>query len=144
MAETFTPRYRVGINIEATGVCTSVLFEGAQAHNSMTTQVSQAISYARTVHASRDDIEITLVMRQAKEDGPWEQVVSAYRAVPGTQVKIVGWDRPLHRVNPRYEERVDWVTVGRWQAMGNGKARLITTDGRVMGEFSKEFVFITR
>jgi hypothetical protein len=141
---TFVPRYRVAIRIAATDVHASVTFEDASPSNSMTTQTEQAIAYARMVHSSRDDIEITRVERQGKVDGSWEELTTAFRAVPGTQVKIVSWSRDCHRTELVQTEKVDWVKVGRWHGLGDGTAALIAQDGRHMGIYPKNFVFVTR
>lgn len=143
---TKNPQYRVGINIDATGVCTSVVFSGAHPSDSMTIQVSQAISYARMVHASRDDIEITNVFRKDHEDGSWYPVTSAFRAVPGTEIQVTGriFHGGLQRTENHYYEGSEWVRVVRWEGAGDGTAWLIGPHGHRTGPYPKDFVFRTR
>jgi hypothetical protein len=148
MATTFPTRYRVQVHIEATAVDTSVTYECDQdlvENESVERQVANAISYARVVHASRDDIEIGKVWRQAKADGPWEELTTAYRAVVGTKVLVTGmiggdWSRTY--TTPYVYDA--WVTVGRWAGMGDGNAILYGTDGMIYGAYPKDKVFATR
>lgn len=148
MATTFLTRYRVQVHIEATAVDTSVTYEcdeDVTGNEPEERQVALAIAYARVVHASRDDIEIGKVWRQTKADGPWEELTTAYRAVVGTKVLVtglIGGDPYRAYATPcQYDA---WVTVGRWAGMGDGKAILYGTDGKIYGAYPKDKVFATR
>ena len=155
--EIFIPEYRVTFGFTILPKTTRIV--RVQGNTSLhldatpAEQVLNAIHQAEVMLSLDENFAVgalnvgAYVIKVERESGhikPWETVICAFRAVPGTEIKLVSWDRPLHRVEPKYEEKVEWVTVGRWESCRNDYATLITKDGRRLGDYVKQHIFVTR
>ncbi len=75
--------------------------------------------FAQTGLVSGVQVEPTLLERRREQAERYMPLISAWRAVPGTHIKL----EPARDGRP-YE----WVTVDHWEPQGDGRCRLVTTD----------------
>jgi hypothetical protein len=106
----------------------------------VTEAITQAdkLFYARTSFVCGVKLGVRRVERQWESGKGWTELVTAYRATPGTWIKL----ESVYDGQPWW----GWRCVARWEPTGDGTCRLITTHARNPqgGVYGRDDVFEKR
>lgn len=105
--------------------------------------VQQAVAQARVLYALDNPLnmgeKVVKVEREWESEKGWDELKQSFQAVPGTKVTVwsVSSNHDGHGVRPH----VAHITVGRWEGLGDGTARLIDERGKHMGIYERDDIF---
>lgn len=154
-ARTYRPDYKISFAITGTDIARTTMLESRAVWGDERTiteydlpereEIGRAIQEA-TIHHTETFGEAEIIsVQRTTVTGTWEEVTNAYRVKPGQTVKVTRMTHGgLHRVEASYGIQVCWVTVQRWEPVGNGLCRLIDVYGEDWGTYTKDSVFVVR
>jgi hypothetical protein len=142
-----TRRYRITFAFTAFPTTRQFVVEGNEKlhlYGTAKEQVNQAVQQAMVLCAveymgANVGERIVKVEREWESSKGWDEIVTAHRAVPGTQIRV--WSTSSNQDGFGVRSTYFQITVGRWEGTGEGDARLIDTRGQHMGCYQRDDVF---
>jgi hypothetical protein len=140
----FIPRYRITFR-NMFGTESFYTVEGNERLHKFGTAkecVQQAVAQARVLfsldHLNMGE-KVVKVEREWESEKGFDEVLQSFQATPGTKITVwsTSSNHDGHGVRPHFAH----ITVGRWEGMGDGTARLIDERGKHCGIYERDDIF---